>query len=61
MTSVGIPARKIGTASATSLPGDFSGVGTFGYAFISPADPTYDTLNFNFGTDLGKLSTTPQS
>ena len=58
MTSVGIPARKIGTASATSLPGDFSlGVGTFGYAFISPADPTYYTLNFNFGTDLGKLST----
>jgi feruloyl esterase len=57
MTTVGIPARKIGSSGATSLPGDFSlGVGTFGYAFISPADPTYYTLAFNFNTDLGKLN-----
>jgi feruloyl esterase len=39
------------------VPGDFSlGVGTFGYAFLSPAQPTYYTLNFNFDTDLGMLS-----
>lgn len=55
MTTVGIPSRKIG--SATTVPGDFSlGVGTFGYAFLSPPDPTYYTLNFNFDTDLGMLS-----
>ena len=58
MTTVGIPSRKIGSSSPTSLPGDFSlGVGTLGYAFISPADPTYYALAFNFDTDLGKLST----
>ena len=51
MTTVGIPSRKIGTSSPTSLPGDFSlGVGTFGYAFISPACPTCNTLSFNFST-----------
>jgi feruloyl esterase len=39
------------------LPGDFSlGVGTFGYAFISPGDPTYYALSFDFNNDLGKLS-----
>ncbi len=54
MTTVGIPIRKIG--SPTTVPGDFSlGVGTFGYAFLSPAQPTYYTLNFNFDTDLGML------
>lgn len=57
MTTVGIPARKIGTP--TSVPGDFSlGVGTFGYAFLSPADPEYYTLSFNFNSksDLALLS-----
>ena len=55
MSTVGIPSRKIG--SPTTVPGDFSlGVGTFGYAFLSPAQPTYYTLNFNFDTDLGMLS-----
>ena len=55
MATSGIPTRKIG--SPTGVPGDFSlGVGTFGYAFLSPADPTYYTLNFNFDTDLGMLS-----
>ena len=55
MTTVGIPSRKIG--SPTRVPGDFSlGVGTFGYAFLSPAQPTYYTLNFNFDTDQGMLS-----
>ena len=51
MTTVGIPSRKIGSSSATSLPGDFSlGVGTFGYAFLTPACPTCYTLDFNFNT-----------
>ena len=50
MTTVGIPARKIGTP--TSPPGNF-GAGTlsFPYAFISPPDPTYYMLDFNFDTD----------
>jgi hypothetical protein len=57
MTTVGIPTRKIG--GPTSVPGDFAlGVGTFGYAFLSPADPTYYSLNFNFNSasDLSMLS-----
>jgi feruloyl esterase len=55
MTTVGIPARKIGTP--TGVPGDFSlGVGTFGYGYLSPAMPTYYTLNFNFDTDQHLLS-----
>jgi feruloyl esterase len=55
MTTTGIPTRKIG--SPTTVPGDFAlGVGTFGYAFLSPAQPTFYTLDFNFDTDLGMLS-----
>jgi len=55
MATTGIPTRKIG--SPTGVPGDFAlGVGTFGYAFLSPANPTYYTLNFNFDTDLDLLS-----
>jgi feruloyl esterase len=55
MATTGIPTRKIG--SPNNVPGDFSlGVGTFGYAFLTPANPTYYTLNFNFDTDLGMLS-----
>jgi Tannase and feruloyl esterase/FG-GAP-like repeat len=51
MATTGIPSRKIGTSSSTSLPGDFSlGVGTFGYLFTSPLCPTCYTLNFNFNT-----------
>lgn len=55
MTTVGIPTRKIG--SPGRVPGDFAlGVGTFGYAFLSPAQPTFYTLDFNFDTDLGMLN-----
>ena len=51
MTTTGIPARKIGTSSPTSLPGDYSlGVGTFGYAYLTPPCPTCTALNFNFDT-----------
>src|SRR5579883_208911 len=31
-------------------------VGTFGYAFLSPPQPTFYTLNFNFDADLGMLN-----
>jgi Tannase and feruloyl esterase len=55
MTTAGIPVRKIGSPSV--LPGDFAlGVGTFGYAFLSPAQPMFNSLSFNFDTDLGMLS-----
>jgi hypothetical protein len=56
MTTVGIPARKIGTP--TTVPGDFSlSLGSFGYTYHSPADPTYYPLDFDFTTDLSILST----
>ena len=57
MTTVGIPARKIGTP--TTVPGDFAlGVGTFGYGYFFPADPTYYSLDFDFNSpaDLAMLS-----
>jgi Tannase and feruloyl esterase len=55
MTTVGIPTRKIGRAGR--VPGDFAlGVGTFGYAFLSPPQPTFYTLDFNFDTDLEMLN-----
>jgi hypothetical protein len=61
MTTTGIPVRKIG--SPGMLPGDFAfppgnplNVGTFGYVELSPPQPTYYQLGFNFDTDLGMLS-----
>ena len=55
MTPAGIPARKIGTP--TSPPGDFLlGLGQIPYAWISPADPSFDPLNFNFDTDITRLN-----
>ena len=58
MTTVGIPARKIGTSSPTSAPGDFGGntVGIYGYSFIFPPSPTYYALSFNVDTDTGLLT-----
>jgi hypothetical protein len=38
------------------LPGSPLGVGTFGYSDLSPAQPTFYTLGFNFDTDLGMLN-----
>ena len=57
MTTVGIPARKIGTSSPTSAPGDFGGntVGIYGYSFIAPPAPAYFALSFNVDTDLNLL------
>jgi hypothetical protein len=41
MTTVGIPARKIGTSNPNSAPGDFGGntVGIYGYSFLSRLAP----------------------
>jgi feruloyl esterase len=57
MTTVGIPARKIGSSSPTSAPGDFGGntVGIYGYSFIGPPAPEYFALSFNVDTDLSLL------
>jgi hypothetical protein len=55
MTTASIPARKIG--SPGRVPGDFAlGGSQFGYAFLSPPEPTLRPLDFNFDTDLSKLS-----
>ena len=55
MTTAGVPARKLG--SPTAVPGDIPlRVGQFGYAFLSPPQPTYYTLGFNFDTDLAMLN-----
>lgn len=55
MAPSGIPPRKIGTP--TSPPGDFLlGLGQMPYAWISPADPGFDPLNFNFDTDITRLN-----
>jgi feruloyl esterase len=60
MTTVGIPARKIGTA--TSVPGDASlGLGSLGYRSFAIPQPSFYALSFNFNTDLGLLNpSTPQ-
>lgn len=51
MTPPGIPTRKIGSSSPTSLPGDFNlGVGRAGFTYFTPACPTCVTLDFNFDT-----------
>jgi pimeloyl-ACP methyl ester carboxylesterase len=56
MTPSGIPPRKIGTP--TSTPGDFLlGLGQIPYGWISPADPSFDPLSFNFDTDIPRLNT----
>jgi hypothetical protein len=67
MATAGIPIRKIG--SPGMLPGDYFlpgpiqgvpgsplGVGTFGYSDLSTAQPTFNSLSFNFDTDLAMLS-----
>ena len=51
MAPSGIPSRKIGTP--TSTPGDFAlGLGQIPYLWITPADPSFDPLSFNFDTDV---------
>jgi hypothetical protein len=54
-TTAGIPGRNVGTA--TTSPGNYgAGLRMFPYASISPPDPTYDVLTFNFDTDLDLLT-----
>jgi pimeloyl-ACP methyl ester carboxylesterase len=56
MSPAGIPARKIGTA--TTPPGDFGqGASQIGWAWLSPPDPTFDILSFNFDTDTDLMVT----
>ncbi|MGH7090296.1 MAG: tannase/feruloyl esterase family alpha/beta hydrolase, partial [Stellaceae bacterium] len=55
MSTASIPLRKIGRPGGA--PGDYAlGLNQFPYAWISPPNPSYDPLAFNFGTDLGLLS-----
>jgi hypothetical protein len=55
MSTAGIPLRDIG--GPTSPPGNYAlGLGQFPYAWLSPPDPAYDTLTFNFTADLGRLN-----
>ena len=59
MTTVGIPARKIGNPGAVF--GDNNGVNSVGFRSLAIAKPSYYALNFNFDTDLGLLTpSTPQ-
>jgi hypothetical protein len=60
MSSAGMPARVIGTA--TTPPGDYTlGLNQTPYAFISPPNIAYNLLNFDFTTDLGLLAkSTPE-
>jgi pimeloyl-ACP methyl ester carboxylesterase len=55
MTSSGLPPRKIGTP--TSAPGDFDlALGQMPYGWISPPDPSFDPLSFDFDTDTSRLN-----
>ena len=55
MTTAGIPSRKIGTP--TTPPGDFgAGVNQVPFLWISPPNPGYDPLSFNFDFDTGILT-----
>jgi hypothetical protein len=53
MTTVGIPARNIG--SATRPPGNEGQVAQLPYALLTPADPSFDPLAFNFDSDIDML------
>ena len=58
MAPSGIPSRKIGTP--TSTPGDFAlGLGQIPYLWITPANPSFDPLSFNWDSDVAIL--TPES
>jgi hypothetical protein len=54
MSTVGIPLIQIGGPGMT--PGFSNSAGDFGYAFLSPAQPTLYLLGFNFDTDVRMLS-----
>jgi feruloyl esterase len=52
MTPNGIPTRKIGN-SPTTTPGDYSlGVGQFDFLDLSPPNPSFNAITFDFTTDV---------
>jgi pimeloyl-ACP methyl ester carboxylesterase len=54
MAPAGIPSRKIGTP--TSTPGDFAlGLGQIPYHWMTPANPAYNPLSFDFDKDIANL------
>jgi hypothetical protein len=53
MSSVGVASRNIGSASQP--PSNEGEVDQLPYALLSPADPAFDPLAFNFDTDIGML------
>ena len=56
MAPTGIPSRKIGTP--TTPPGDFVlGLGQIPYIWMSPPNPGFDPLQFDFDKDVGNLNT----
>jgi hypothetical protein len=55
MATTGIPSRKIGTP--TSPPGDFAlGLGQIPYVWMSPANPSFAPLSFDFDKDTANLN-----
>jgi hypothetical protein len=56
MEPAGIPSRKIGTPTAT--PGDFAlGLGQIPYVWLTPPEPGFNPLGFDFDKDVARLST----
>ena len=54
MAPAGIPAGKIGTP--TTAPVDYRlGLRSFSYSWLSPPDPGFNPLNFDFDKDIGRL------
>jgi tannase/feruloyl esterase len=54
MAPAGIPSRKIGTP--TSTPGDFAlGLGHFSYYWMTPVNPSFNPLSFDFDKDAASL------
>jgi feruloyl esterase len=55
MAPTGIPAGKIGTP--TTAPVDYRlGLRSFSYSWLSPPDPGFNPLNFDFDKDMGRLN-----
>jgi len=56
MSPAGIPSRKIGTP--TAAPGDLAqGLGQIPYVWMSPPNPSFKALNFDFDKDTANLNT----
>ena len=56
MSPAGIPSRKIG--AATTAPGDFAqGLGQIPFIWMSPPNPSFKPLDFDFDKDTANLNT----